>query len=46
MLPFGPEPFSSSLLSNNVKVRIYKAISLPVVLYGCDTWSLILKGGT
>jgi hypothetical protein len=22
-----------------VKVRIYKAIVLPVVLYGCETWS-------
>jgi hypothetical protein len=24
----------------NVKVRIYKTIILPVVLYGCETWSL------
>jgi hypothetical protein len=31
---------SSSLLSRNVKVKIYKAISLPVVLYGCETWPL------
>jgi hypothetical protein len=23
-----------------VKVRIYKTIILPVVLYGCETWSL------
>jgi hypothetical protein len=28
------------LLSKNVKVRIYKTIILPVVLYGCETWSL------
>jgi hypothetical protein len=28
---------SSRLLSKNVKVRIYKAIILPVVLYGCET---------
>jgi hypothetical protein len=30
---------SSHLLSKNVKVRIYKTIILPVVLYGCETWS-------
>jgi hypothetical protein len=27
-------------LSRNVKVRIYETIILPVVLYGCETWSL------
>jgi hypothetical protein len=31
---------SSHLLSKNVKVRIYKTIILPVVLYGCETLSL------
>jgi hypothetical protein len=31
---------SSRLLSRNVKVKIYKTIILPVVLYGCETWSL------
>jgi hypothetical protein len=31
---------SSPLLSKNVKVRIYKTKILPVVLYGCETWSL------
>jgi hypothetical protein len=30
---------SSRLLSRNVKVKIYKTIILPVVLYGCETWS-------
>jgi hypothetical protein len=34
---------SSCLLSKNVKVKIYKAIILPVVLYGCETWSLALR---
>jgi hypothetical protein len=34
---------SSRLLSKNVKVRIYKTIILPVVLYGCETWSLTVK---
>jgi hypothetical protein len=31
------------LLSKNVKIRIYKTIILPVVLYGCETWSLALR---
>jgi hypothetical protein len=35
--------FSSCLLSKNVKLRIYKTIILPVVLYGCETWSLTLR---
>jgi hypothetical protein len=34
---------SSRLLSENVKVRIYKTIILPVLLYGCETWSLTLR---
>jgi hypothetical protein len=31
------------LLSKNIKIRIYKIIILPVVLYGCETWSLTLR---
>jgi hypothetical protein len=34
---------SSRLLPKNVKVTIYKSIILPVVLYGCETWSLTVK---
>jgi hypothetical protein len=34
---------SSRLLSKNVKVRIYRTIILPVVLYGCETWSLTVR---
>jgi hypothetical protein len=34
---------SSRLLSRNVKNKIYKTIILPVVLYGCETWSLTLR---
>jgi hypothetical protein len=34
---------SSRLLSRNVKIGIYKTIVLPVVLYGCETWSLTLR---
>jgi hypothetical protein len=26
-----------------MKMRIYKTIILPVVLYGCETWSLTLR---
>jgi hypothetical protein len=36
-------PLSSCLLSKNVEIRIYKTILLPVVLYGCETWSLTLR---
>jgi hypothetical protein len=31
------------MLSKNIKIRIYKSIILPVVLYGCETWSLTLR---
>ncbi|KAJ4443851.1 hypothetical protein ANN_05638 [Periplaneta americana] len=27
----------------NLKVRIYKTVILPVVLYGCETWTLTLR---
>ena len=30
---------SSSLLSRNLKIKIYRMIILCVVLYGCETWS-------
>jgi hypothetical protein len=35
--------FTSQLLSKNVKIRIYNTIILPMVLYGCETWSLTLR---
>jgi hypothetical protein len=34
---------SSCLLSRNIKVKIYKNIILPVVSFGCETWSLTLR---
>ena len=34
---------SSSLLSKNLKIKIYRTIILPVVLYGCETWLLIFR---
>ena len=33
---------SYSSLSKNLKIKIYRTIVLPVVLYGCETWSLTL----
>ena len=36
-------PLSSRLLSKNLKIKIYRSIILPVVLYGCETWSLTLR---
>ena len=36
---------SSSLLSKNIKIKIYRTIILPVVLCGCETWSLTLREG-
>ena len=34
---------SSKLLSKNLKIKIYRTIILPVVLYGCETWALTLR---
>jgi hypothetical protein len=34
---------SSRLLSKKVKIRICKSIILPVILYGCETWSPTLR---
>jgi len=34
---------SSILLFNNLKIKIYRSIILPVVLYGCELWSLTLR---
>jgi hypothetical protein len=35
--------FCSRLLSRNIKVKIYKTVILPVVLFGCETWSFTLR---
>jgi len=34
---------SSSLLSKNLKIKLYRTIILPVVLYVCETWSVTLR---
>jgi hypothetical protein len=31
------------LITKNLKIKIYRAILLPVVVYGCETWSLTLR---
>jgi hypothetical protein len=31
------------LSSKNLKIKIHRTIILPVVLYGCETWSLTLR---
>jgi len=40
---FVQKRLSSSLLSRNLKIKTYRTIILPVVLYGCQTWSLTLR---
>ena len=37
-------PLSSILIFKNVKIEIYGTIIVPVVLYGCESWSLTLRG--
>jgi hypothetical protein len=34
---------SSDLLSKNIKIKVFRTVTLPVVLYGCETWSLTLR---
>jgi hypothetical protein len=31
------------LLAINIKIKIYRTIILPVILYRCETWSLTLR---
>jgi hypothetical protein len=34
---------SSRLISKNLKIEVYKTVILPVMLYGCETWSVTLR---
>jgi len=34
---------SSGFISKNIKIKIYRTIISPAVLYGCELWSLILR---
>jgi len=45
LLSFGAESFVSQFTIHNLKMKIYRNIILPVVLYGCETWSLTLREG-
>jgi len=33
----------SRVISKNLKIKIYRTLNLPVVLYGCETWSLTFR---
>jgi hypothetical protein len=33
----------TALLSKSIKIRVYRTVILPVVLYGYETWSLTLR---
>jgi len=43
LISFSAEFLFSSLLPKNLKIKIYNTIILPVVLYGCQIWSLTLR---
>jgi hypothetical protein len=43
LLSFSAEFFVLSLLSKNIKIKIYRTIILPDVFNGCETWSLTLR---
>ena len=42
----GAESFVFQVVIQNIKIKIYRTIILPVVLYGCDTWSLTMREET
>jgi hypothetical protein len=43
MLSFGAESFVFQFVIKITKIKIYKTIIVPVVLYRCETWSLRLR---
>ena len=43
MLLFSPNTFCLLDSSKNFKIKIYKTIILPVVLYGCEAWYLTVR---
>ena len=43
MLSFGAESFVFQVAIQNLKLKIYRTIILPVVLYGREAWSLTLR---
>ena len=40
MLSFGAESFVFQVAIQKLKIKIYRTTVLPVVSYGCETWSL------
>ena len=43
MLTFGAESFVFQFAIKNINIKIHRTIILPVVLYGCENWSLTLR---
>jgi hypothetical protein len=43
LLSFSPKSFVFPSNIKKLKIKIYKTVTLPVVLYGCETWSLTLR---
>jgi len=43
LLPFGAESFASGLIFKSIKMTIYGAVILPVVLSGCKAWPFTLR---
>jgi len=43
LLLLGTELLSSNLPSKKLKIKIYRTIILPIILYGCETWSVTLR---
>jgi hypothetical protein len=43
LLPsYSPESLSSCLRSKLIQIKIHRSMILPVVVFGCKTWSLTL----
>jgi hypothetical protein len=42
-VPFGTEFYGFSFVTRNMKIEAHSTIILHVVLYECETWSLILR---
>jgi hypothetical protein len=43
LLSFSPKSFVFPSHVKKLKIKIYRTVILPVVLYGCETWSLTLR---
>jgi hypothetical protein len=43
LLSFSPKSFVFPFHIKNLKIKTYKTVTFPIVLYGCETWSLTLR---